>query len=378
MNDKKIFFPNIERLRGFACLLVFVQHMIWICPLKFLTTILPSYLWVGKQGASIFFIISGFVITLSLNRIFADVSGEDFLARFLSIKDQLFQFLKRRIFRIFPVIIVSLLILAAYLSCSEPNYNWAAPLFQAPFEILFGIFNMSVEHFVESKCIYTKGAGPLWTVAVEIAFYIWWPITLLLFKKQNSRILLTLALTAGFMFIIQPISISFFGYQYYSTHQNLSELFSGSLIAYLYLSNSQKWELKVSNPLKYLISFVMCLFFWMYLEGIYGNVFSSKIAITSSCVVFLLLAITDSFSIPFLNGVFDFFGKRSYSFYVIQLTLANLIVSYTNSEYFPKNLLSIDEFYLYQFLIYLLLLLIVTELLYRLIEVPSRKIGTKI
>lgn len=378
MNDKKIFFPNIERLRGFACLLVFVQHMIWICPLKFLSYSLPSYLWIGKQGASLFFMISGFVITLSLNRIFADVSGEDFLTRFSSAKDQLLQFLKRRISRIFPVIIVSLLILAVYLFCSESNYNWVGPLFKAPFEILFGIFNTSVEYFVDSECIYKKGAGPLWTVAVEIAFYIWWPIIFLLLKKQNSRTVLTLVLAAGFTFVIQPVSISFFGHQYYSTHQNLSELFSGSLIAFLYLFNAQKWELKISDPLKYLISFGLCLFFWVYPAGIYGNVFMSKIAITSSCVIFLLLAITDSFNIPFINHVFDFFGKRSYSFYAIQLTLANIIIFYTNSEYFPKNLLSTDEFYLYQFLIYLLLLLIVTELLYRLIEVPSRKIGTKI
>lgn len=379
MNNQKVFFQNIERLRGFACLLVFLQHIIWICPFKFISNNLPNFFLVGKQGANVFFIISGFVITLSLNRIFFNIKSVTFVERFNEVKIQLFYFLKKRIFRIFPVVLCLLLILSAFLYISESDTTWITSIWRAPFEILFGIFNTSEEYFLRSNCIYMKGAGPLWTLAVEIPFYIWWPVTFLVFKTQNSRLMFSLFLAAVFTFIVQPISFSYFGYQYYSTHQNLSDLFFGTLIAFIYLTFDQTFfeNLKISNYLKYIISFILVLSFWMFPSGVNGELCSVKIGITCFCVVLLILAILNAFSIPGLNNIFDFFGKRSYSFYVVHLTLANIVAYYTESRYFPKNLFSTDEFLLYQFLMYFVILLIVTELMYKLIEIPSQNFGNK-
>ncbi len=58
MSDNK-FLDDIGRLRGFACILVFIQHIMWIAPYNFLVQSLPSWLSIGSGAVHVFFAISG-------------------------------------------------------------------------------------------------------------------------------------------------------------------------------------------------------------------------------------------------------------------------------------------------------------------------------
>ena len=66
MNNERNLLEDIERLRGFACLIVLIHHIAFICPLRYVYNIVPHRLLLGEGGVFIFFAISGFVVTLSL------------------------------------------------------------------------------------------------------------------------------------------------------------------------------------------------------------------------------------------------------------------------------------------------------------------------
>ena len=72
-NEKKLL-EDIERLRGFACLLVLIHHISFICPLRYIYNIVPYRLLLGEGGVFVFFAISGFVVTLSLREKIAKLS----------------------------------------------------------------------------------------------------------------------------------------------------------------------------------------------------------------------------------------------------------------------------------------------------------------
>jgi peptidoglycan/LPS O-acetylase OafA/YrhL len=87
--------------------------------------------------------------------------------------------------------------------------------------------------------------------------------------------------------------------------------------------------------------------------------------------------VKNSFKIPVLDKIFYYLGSRSFSFYAIQLALANIVVWYTNSTYFPKESFYEYDFCMYQFIIFIIMQFIISEMLYRFIERPTRDFGRK-
>ena len=86
MNIKNTFYPHIEGLRGLAVLLVILYH-------------LNNSFFFGYLGVDIFFVISGYVITGSLISSF-DSGSKNVLSKFYS----------KRILRIYPALIFTLII----------------------------------------------------------------------------------------------------------------------------------------------------------------------------------------------------------------------------------------------------------------------------
>jgi peptidoglycan/LPS O-acetylase OafA/YrhL len=88
---------EIERLRAFAALLVLCVH--WPPLQKFL----PAMLADPWSGVDLFFVISGFVVTLSLVRLLPPLEGEhSFVDGFSRARPGLKTFYVRRFFRIMP------------------------------------------------------------------------------------------------------------------------------------------------------------------------------------------------------------------------------------------------------------------------------------
>jgi peptidoglycan/LPS O-acetylase OafA/YrhL len=375
MAIKTKIFDDIERLRGFACILVFIQHAAWICPLRFIYEIIPSLLLFGSGAIRIFFAISGFIITLSLKDKFASLPDGVFLDRLLAARKMLLSFYKKRFFRIFPVVIFVVILTAIFYGATESDSAWVPPLLRAPFEMLFGSYSNSLESFVLQEKIHKGGIGPFWTLGIEAQFYILWPLVMLMCKTNNARALVSLSLGCLFLFVIYPMSFAFWGRKYYLIHNNLSELFLGSFFALLY---REEHSIEAAKKITILISSVLALLIWFYPSSVNTSYFSETVVSLASIFIVVLAAFAEgSFAIPLLGRIFDFLGSRSFSFYSLQLVLMNIVVWYTNSIYFPKESFSEYEFFFYQFIMLLALLLVVAELVHRFIEKPARRLGYK-
>ena len=368
------FFEDIEKLRGFACILVLLQHLIWICPYYFVINTVPSWLSIGSGAVHIFFAISGFVITYSLSNKLENLNG-NFLENLKDSKDWISKFYSKRFFRIFPMVLIVSIVCGTYLQMIDTEAGWQSALLRSPLEILFGIFNNSVETFVSENIIYTSGMGPFWTLAVEAQFYVLWPLVLICCRDDNQRAIVSLSLGLIFSLFATPLSNLYLGEHYYWTSNNIAELFLGSFLAHLYKSGL---KINLSREKANFFSLILIFAIWFYPSVVreIGKIFYGNIIETISSVLLVMLCTFSkgSFSFFGFNKIFRYLGQRSFSFYSIQLTLANIVMWFTNSTYFPMEGLSKNEFFFFQFLIFLGILLVSTELLYRFIERPSRQL----
>lgn len=371
--NNKLFFYDIEKLRGLACILVLVQHIAWICPLRFTYNVLPFEFLIGSGGVHIFFAISGFVVTLSLIDKLKFADNSNFQERLTSSKQWLMSFYTRRVYRLLPVLIVVALMLAIFLACTEKD--WFKPFIRMPMEIFMGVYNYSMEYFVPTERVHFGGSGPFWTLAVELQFYLLWPIALLLCKTHNARIIMSLGLGCFFLFVAQPSLIILFGYKYYAIYDNISELFLGSFFALIYDKTANHQQ---KNKFYMVLAMMLVMIVWVYPNLIDGHKYfyvHTVVSIASVATLVLAVFAEGSYNVPLLGKLTAYLGSRSYSFYMVQLTLANIIVWFTNSIYFPKESFSEYDFYKYQLIIFMVALFIVTELLYRFVEKPLRNLG---
>jgi peptidoglycan/LPS O-acetylase OafA/YrhL len=219
------------------------------------------------------------------------------------------------------------------------------------------------------------GSGPFWTLAVESQFYLLWPMCLLLCKNNNIRAIVSLVLGCLFFLVVQPVTAEFYGVRYYKIYGSLPCLFLGAFFAFLYVEDIGK---NVNKNAARLVTAVLGMYIWFYPSSV-EEVFYCKIPLYVSSIFVVVFAafVKESFNFPILGRLFQYIGSRSYSFYAVQLLLASYVVLYTNSIYFPKDSLSEYAFYVYQLMIFVALLFIVTEIMYRFIEKPFRKLGQK-
>ena len=179
----------------------------------------PFWLVVGNAslGVSIFFVISGFLITSLLLR-----EHERYAA--ISLRN----FYLRRFFRIFPGFY-------AYVGCIALLGG-------------FGLISLTGSDLVSAATFtweYSRSAtswalAHLWSLSVEEQFYILWPSTLAILLRRSGK--LTAAKVTGSLIILGPLSrvvTHFYGgpfhasHIYYLLHTRLNTLMFGCLCALL-------------------------------------------------------------------------------------------------------------------------------------------------
>ena len=375
MSNQVTRFDDIERVRGFACLMVLIHHIAWISPIRFIHNVMPQYFLSGDTAVFVFFAISGFVVTLSLIGKIENVNGDTFLQRLADAKSMLTTFYRKRFFRIFPVLAVMLIIVAIYMYCQSDTFEWLPLLLRAPIEIIAGSFNYTIKVFEGQHHIYRYALGPMWTLAIESQFYLVWPILLLVCKNNNTRSIMSLVAGCFVLFVMQPTCYAFFGFDYYTTYGTLPSLFLGSFFAFLYKeSNENNFNVKLAN----VITATLLISLWFYSNTIQQTFFSRIVAhIFSVILVVIATFVNGSFNIPILGKIFEYLGSRSYSIYVLQLVLASFVRWYTESIYFPKSDFSEYDFYRIQLAIFFVIMFVTAEIVYRFVEKPFRKIGRR-
>lgn len=354
-NIKRIYFPELDGLRFFAFLLVFIHHHSLFSKIPYLS-ILHTDGWVGVD---LFFALSAFLFTKLLIIEFEKTKKIDFRKFYL-----------RRLFRIWPIYFLFIGFSAAlYLFINESiGYN-------------IGIRIIGLFTFSDNIMTAIYGYNPLpyiahlWTITYEEQFYIFIPIIILLLVQASFKRKLIIAISIFILFN----GIRFALIAYNVPHPAIWVLpithFESIILGIIIGFGGFDFFLKRIKP--FMIGLIGILFFVLLcllpdINNIsYWLIVSYTFVGISTSMVLLSVLKSDYLKIFFSKKLFVFLGKRSYGLYVYHL-LGNGVASVMIKEIpgLPSNSLA-------SFIYSLTFTIIVSIISYKLIETPFLKLKKK-
>ncbi len=294
------YYKNLDGIRAIAALMVMLFHFfssIYIStPCLYILQKLSAF---GQTGVTLFFVLSGFLITRIL----------------LNTKNSVNYFKNfyiRRILRIFPLYYLFLLI-----------YYYLYPLI---FDFTSTISTGKIYYFTYLQNIAMtfnwKASGPwhFWSLAVEEHFYLFWPLVVYFLTGKNLFRFILLIIIGALVLRIYMLTKNY--EVFYFTFTRFDSLAIGSLLAVLELK--QVFKPENSNKLLVFANFILIptIILWTFYRGeanIYIQVFKYVLL---SFAYFLLIAYVLSINEDKLvnrilkSGFFSYTGKISYGLYV--------------------------------------------------------------
>ncbi|MCX6297049.1 MAG: acyltransferase [Bacteroidetes bacterium] len=282
----KIFFPNLDGLRFIAFFFVFSEHILWAA-VKTLNVQSPFWEHVlytlfanGGLGVSVFFVLSGFLITfLILKEI--EVRGK------LDIK----AFYIRRFLRIWPLYYL-VLIFAFYLYPFLISFIHPNPDVFGDRQIYYFTFlsNFDLIHITTEGLKGSFLTGVTWSVAVEEQFYLIWPLLFYFVPKKYfisifiSVILISLSFRC--LHLNEPFVL------YFHSLGVSSDLAIGGLAAYLSLNSSVFINYFKNTSVRKRIVIYISGILYVLLSGYFFNVIVSTLIdrlVTSIFVAWIIM-----------------------------------------------------------------------------------------
>jgi len=337
MKESKIYFKNLDSLRFIAALMVYLQHGVSGSYeyLQINDTLLKKFLNTisnGETGVSIFFVLSGFLITYLLITEYE-----------LKSKISLRNFYIRRLLRIWPLyfMVVSFTFLVYPLLKSLIGMNnplGSNFLYHLTFLSNFDVIN------IEKNCAGNAAMSQniTWSVSIEEQFYLFWPL-LFVFLPKRFWIYSILFVICGSVFF-RIINYDDHAVLYFHTFSVLLDLGTGGLMAFLIKKHKKiRTFFETSSTKTHLILFVMsfCLLFWgssIFLFK-YGNAISRIFISISFALIISSQAITKSAS-KLNTGNWSFaskWGKYTYGIYLIHPIALTLIDIAVRVLHIPKT-----------------------------------------
>ncbi len=158
MNERKLYFPNLNSVRAIAAFMVIIFHIELIKSEFGIKNFLGYTHMGGDLGVILFFVLSGFLITYLLLE-------EEKLTNKISLKN----FYIRRVLRIWPlyffIVISCLFILPYILFIYEPAYH-ANPIIQSRFKLV-PLYFFFLGNVITGLYSHVNFARPTWSVSVE-------------------------------------------------------------------------------------------------------------------------------------------------------------------------------------------------------------------
>lgn len=323
---------KLNTIRGLAALIVVVSHYSGI-----------SGLWnklLGKGGGQIglmlFFLLSGFLM------------GYLYLCQ-PSTLPNIRKFAAARVARVFPLFLI-----IAVLSFISRQFD--SPI---------SLYNIATSESLLSHLLFVRGTSVLWTIPVEIHFYLLFIGIWILFNRAKTATLLLLAFaTLALFWFGQPsFKGTFAGIPYeIKTLHTLPFFFLGTALGLLY----KNWQ-PDGKYRSHWLAFSLLLLLLAYPQianRLFGiNLFlwaDAKVMLLIALVFFCAIFLTPDDNWFLANPIGDFLGKISYSLYLLHLPVLWRFKDF-----------SIDHPYL-AFFPFLAATLIVSYLSYRFLENPCR------
>lgn len=343
---------GIDGLRAIAILCVMTAHL-FLNYFAYAFGVVPNSL--GEIGVSIFFVISGFLITgILLN----DRDGD--LPKGLALT----RFYLRRALRIFPAY-YALVLVGIFM-----QWKWFASLADWHLSYTTNFFIAHANHWIGS-------AGHVWSLDVEEQFYLLWPTVLLLVPESRLLSVITGFIAIG---IISTATLESFGASELQTYVlpfcHFHELGLGALIAYVYVKNPDAIKrIEPSRPTTLLIGAATLIIYY----GINYHHFNMLGNFADVCLVDVLTAaaIIRCINSPQskIVSLLEFWpirkiGRLSYGIYLIHNTIPLIFQSTRFSNAAQHSVIG--------FCIWIATTLGVAVLSWNLIEKPFLRLKTKV
>ena len=310
---------NIDIVRSIALLWVIIYH-IWILTsgARITNPVLDAFVRLGGEiGVTIFFVLSGYGIFLSLDHRYQ--TGQ---VRFLP-------FMKKRLIRIYPEYVLSLLFLVFFTS-------QAACLSKAGLKLF--VLHLVFLHNVDAV---TAGSinGALWTMAVIVQFYLLAiPMYRLLQKTKYFFPVLFMAVTIGCK-IICFHSLGLAG-DFWASRQILPSVIDnfalGMFTAWLvqrkaFEKTNTKWFNLVMIALSFVLLYLVCHLGWqcgIHSDTASGYVWHTLIALCICLGIFFYARKELSGSHIIKRGLL-WISKYEYGIYIVHLVLIVNLLKYS-------------------------------------------------
>ncbi len=301
--NKRIDF--LDAIRGIACLLVMTQHIFERLYREFAFFNL-NYMSIGIMGVVSFFLVSGFVIPLSLEK-----SG--------SIK----KFLTNRFFRIYPLYLFILFFTLMFLTFKGQKFSLSAVLLNATL----------LQEYLKQPVF----VGVSWTLSLEIVWYVVFAITF--YFSFNKKTLYLLAASSIGMIVLAFISllietrlpmgrvgyihscaVGLLFYRYFSGEVSRKEFFCAFSFSWLSMA----------------FAFAVTYGYFTHPMFSVTCIFSSWIAGYALFLFFFILKSKE------YHSMFKYFGKISYSIYLVHTLLIGVYFHYFEETLFNAFLVFIQ------------------------------------
>ncbi|WP_265456216.1 acyltransferase family protein [Enterococcus sp. HY326] len=356
MKREKRYITGFDGIRSIAVIGVILYHL------------LPTSLAGGYLGVPIFFVVSGYLITDLLLQEFDDNKKIDIWA-----------FYKRRMKRLYPAMVGMFLTAITYITLFQQNL--LENIRQIVVSSLLYVNNwwqISRGFSYFDRFANESPFTHIWSLAVEGQNYLIWPIVVLLmlkFIKSRGRIFYILMGASIFSALLMVILYTPGGDPtrvYYGTDTRLFSVLIGSALSFVWpsrrlkknISRKATWNLNVIG----LISLIILLIGLVKLDDQSNFVYWGGMYLYSIfCAI--LVAVTahpgSSWNRWLTNPIFNWLGKRSYGIYLYQ---------YPVMIFYEAKITNVNNLLWLHIIIEIVLILLVSELSYRFIETPFRKL----
>lgn len=360
------YYKQLDFLRFFAVSLVILQH--WFK--------LGSYFGIdiGRIGVLIFFTLSGFLITKILLHSKTRIDeGRMTLGRSLKY------FYLRRLLRISPIyyILIFSLFVLSFENLKE-KFIW--------------YFLYGSNFYVYIKQQWDGLIGPLWSLAVEEQFYLFWPFIVLTIRRKSLKLALWACVLLG---VILRVAFIFYArYKFENANDSISAIVLmptcidcfgwGGLLSYYMLIENKKWEYFVSSNIFFLFVLISSTLVFLVSENLFILIFyPTTVSILSVLVIHRLLIERKGWVGKIINyRPFLYLGKISYGLYLYHgpfpfiFGTIDFILSKINSGisiYESLGSLNVN----YRLGIWVIYLIIFSSISYYFIEKPINKLKEK-
>lgn len=298
---KETYFTQLDGIRFVAVALVLFDH--WLAE----KNVLP----LGHLGVTMFFVLSGFLITRILieSKLKDDKIGR---SHWFSVK----QFIIRRSIRIFPIYFLA--IFALYIFDVPPVRD-----------TVFWCLGYATNFYIAIHQHWMGTIDHLWSLAVEEQYYLIFPyLILFLPKKHYLKVLVGMVLLSISLRIFFYLQGSNWVIQYVLMPTCLDCFGLGGLMAYYFTFHKEAIFEKLANTWLVLLSFgvyAFSVYYTLHQQSIthlshqFGTVVLERFVSALFCFFFIAKAVSgyQNFGKSFLeNPVVSYFGRISYGIYL--------------------------------------------------------------